>query len=222
MRLSQAVEEYIAHKRSLGRGFRSETARLRAFIAAVGDQRLSRLQPEPVRRFLDGTGPVTMFWFSKYHTLNAFFRWATARRHIPKSPLPLTLPQKPERFQPYIYTNDDMKRLIDAADSRHRYVWFLEPDTVRTLLLLLYGTGLRIGEALRLNLGEFDIAEGVLTIRETKFFKSRLCSGRIRFASDPSHLYQPAVAARAQKRIRPASRNTEIRTHQKTDRRTGF
>jgi len=174
MRLSQAVEEYIAHKRSLGMGFRSETVRLRAFIAAVGDQRLSRLQPEPVRRFLDGTGPVTMFWFSKYHTLNAFFRWAIARRHIPKGPLPLTLPQKPERFQPYIYTNDDMKRLIDAADSRHRYVWFLEPHTVRTLLLLLYGTGLRIGEALRLNLGDFDIAEGVLTIRETKFFKSRL------------------------------------------------
>lgn len=174
MRLSQAIEKYIEHKRSLGMGFRSETVRLRAFIAAVGDQSLSRVRPEPVRKFLDGTGPVTMFWFSKYHTLNAFFRWAIARGYVSKSPLPLTLPQKPEKFQPYIYTNDDMKRLIDAADSRHRYVWFLEPHTVRTLLLLLYGTGLRISEALRLNLGDFDFAAGVLSVRETKFFKSRL------------------------------------------------
>jgi site-specific recombinase XerD len=174
MRLSQAIEKYVAHKRSLGMGFRSETVRLRAFIAAVGDQSLSRVRPEPVRKFLDGTGPVTMFWFSKYHTLNAFFCWAIARGYVSKSPLPLTFPRKPEKFQPYIYTNDDMKRLIDAADSRHRYVWFLEPHTVRTLLLVLYGTGLRISEALRLNLGDFDFAAGVLSVRESKFFKSRL------------------------------------------------
>jgi site-specific recombinase XerD len=67
-----------------------------------------------------------------------------------------------------------MRKLIDAADSRHRFVWLLTPDTVRTLLLLLYGTGLRISEALSLNLGDFDHDSAVLTIRETKFFKSRL------------------------------------------------
>ena len=83
------------------------------------------------------------------------------------------MPQKPEAFQPYIYTNQDIERLIDAADSRHRYRWLLEPHTVRTLLLLLYGTGLRIGEALHLTLADFDTDTGVLTIRETKFFKSR-------------------------------------------------
>lgn len=174
MKLSQVVEGYIAHKRSLGMGFHGETVRLHAFIKALGDVNISRVQTEPVRRFLDGNRPITAFWFGKYYTLNAFFRWAIARRYVSKSPLPLNLPQKPEKFQPYIYTNQDMRRLIDAADSRHRYVWFLEPHTVRTLLLLLYGTGLRIGEALRLNLGDFDLATGVLTIRETKFFKSRL------------------------------------------------
>ena len=62
---------------------------------------------------------------------------------------------------------------IEAADSRHRYRWLLEPHTIRTLLLLLYGTGLRISEALRLTLADFDTDTGVLTVRETKFFKSR-------------------------------------------------
>ena len=173
MKLSQAIEAYITHKRSLGMGFRGEAARLRAFVQSVGDGDMRQVRPRAVRRYLDGNGPVTSFWFAKYHTLTAFYRYAVARHYVQKSPLPRSRPQKPEKFQPYIYTNDDMRKLIDAADSRHRDVWLLKPDTVRTLLLLLYGAGLRISEALRLNLEDFDRDSGVLTIRETKFFKSR-------------------------------------------------
>ena len=173
MILSQAVEQYILHKRSLGMGFRSEAVRLRAFIQAIGDCEMHLIEPAPVLRFLEGNGPLTTFWFSKYHTLKAFYRYALARDYCASSPLPLSVPQKPEAFQPYIYTNQDIERLIDAADSRHRYRWLLEPHTVRTLLLLLYGTGLRISEALHLTLADFDTETGVLTIRETKFFKSR-------------------------------------------------
>jgi len=173
MILSQAVEQYILHKRSLGIGFRSEAVRLRAFIQAIGDCEMHTIEPAPVLRFLEGSGPLTTFWFSKYHTLKAFYHYALARDYCTSSPLPLSMPQKPEAFQPYIYTNQDIERLIDAADSRHRYRWLLEPHTVRTLLLLLYGTGLRIGEALHLTLADFDTDTGVLTIRETKFFKSR-------------------------------------------------
>jgi integrase/recombinase XerD len=173
MILSQAVEQYILHKRSLGMGFRSEAVRLRAFIRAIGDCDMRSIKPAPVLRFLEGNGQLTTFWFSKFHPLKAFYRYALARDYCTSSPLPLSVPQKPEAFQPYIYTNQDIERLIEAADSRHRYRWLLEPHTVRTLLLLLYGTGLRISEALRLTLADFDTDTGVLTIRETKFFKSR-------------------------------------------------
>jgi integrase/recombinase XerD len=173
MILSQAIEQYILHKRSLGMGFRGEAVRLRAFVKAIGDCEMQVIEPAPVLHFLEGNGPLTTFWFSKYHTLKAFYRYALARDYCASCPLPLSVPQKPEAFQPYIYTNHDIERLIDAADSRHRYRWLLEPHTVRTLLLLLYGTGLRISEALRLTLADFDTDTGVLTIRETKFFKSR-------------------------------------------------
>jgi hypothetical protein len=44
MNLSQAVEQYILHKRSLGMGFRGETVRLRAFVQAIGDCDM-RLRP---------------------------------------------------------------------------------------------------------------------------------------------------------------------------------
>jgi integrase len=65
-----------------------------------------------------------------------------------------------------------MQHLIDAA-RRPRDRRLLEPHTLQTLLLLLYGTGLRISEAVRLNLADFDLKAGVFTIRETKFYKSR-------------------------------------------------
>jgi integrase/recombinase XerD len=44
----------------------------------------------------------------------------------------------------------------------------------RTLLLLLYGSGMRIGEALRLVLQDADLTEQIITVRDTKFFKTRL------------------------------------------------
>jgi integrase len=50
----------------------------------------------------------------------------------------------------------------------------MSTTTLRTLLLFLYGTGMRVGEALRLGLADVDLDNGVITIRGTKFYKSRL------------------------------------------------
>ena len=118
MILSEAVEAYILHKRSLGMGFRGEAVRLRAFVQAVGDRNMRLVKPEQVLRFLEGKGPITSFWFAKDYTLNPFYRYAIARKYCLKSPLPLSMPQKPEMFQPYIYTNRDIERCAAQA-ARH-------------------------------------------------------------------------------------------------------
>jgi integrase/recombinase XerD len=198
MTLSTAVEQYILHKRSLGMTFCGEAVRLRAFVQAMGDCDMRYINPASVKKFLEGHAPLTSFWFSKYHTLNAFYRYALARKYCSSSPLPLNTPQKPEPFQPYIYTNRDMERLIDAADTRHRYVWLLEPHTVRTLLLLLYGTGLRISEALGLKLDDFDADAGILTVRQTKFFKSRF----VPVGSDLSNILRNYIDRQWSERLR--------------------
>ncbi len=54
------------------------------------------IEPAPVLRFLEGSGPLTTFWFSKYHTLKAFYRYALARDYCASCPLPLSVPAKPE------------------------------------------------------------------------------------------------------------------------------
>lgn len=78
-------------------------------------------------------------------------------------------------YKPYIFTTDEVKRLLRAAldlqpyrDNSHR------PQTFFNLLLLLYATGLRISEAHALRVGDVNWSEGTLLIRESKFFKTRL------------------------------------------------
>ena len=172
MKLAQAVSAYVAYKQSLGMRFATEARALKSFSRALGDVDLDRIEPEQVRAFLDGTGPVTWFWHRKLDALRGFYRFALARRYTPRSPLPTNVPRCPQAFAPYIYSEEEIKRLLAAAASRERCN--LSSLTCRTLLLLLYGTGLRIGEALGLDLADVDLESALLRIRETKFYKTRI------------------------------------------------
>jgi len=172
MKLAQAVSAYVAYKQSLGMRFATEARALKSFSRALGDVDLDRIEPEQVRAFLDGTGPMTRFWRRKLDALRGFYRFALARRYTPRSPLPTNVPRCPQAFVPYIYSEEEIKRLLAAAASRERCN--LSSLTCRTLLLVLYGTGLRIGEALGLDLADVDLESALLRIRETKFYKTRI------------------------------------------------
>jgi integrase len=90
--------------------------------------------------------------------------------------MPDSEPKSPPRTPPYIYSRDELRRLFDptSVEISRRGAVQLDAATFRTLLLLLYGAGLRFSEATGLTLADVDLAEDVLTIRATKFFKSRL------------------------------------------------
>ena len=125
--------------------------------------------------FLAGPGPVTSAWHIKYHALKGFFRFAVSRGHIVNDLLPMTRPKRPPRFVPHIYSRADLRRLLDATQSYPRAEPSrIEPITMRAMLLLMYGAGLRPGETLHLSAADVDLANALLTIRNTKFFKSRL------------------------------------------------
>jgi len=74
---------------------------------------------------------------------------------------------------PHIYTNSEAMELIKLARMLTPH-GSLRPLTYSTLFSLLWVSGLRIREALRLNLEDVDTDNAVLHIRESKFFKSRL------------------------------------------------
>ncbi len=173
MKLSDLATEYVILKQSLGMRFRTEAVILNAFCQAMGNIDVIQVSPESVQIYLAGTGPITAFWHRKFEALSGFYRHAISRGHISLSPLPTTIPKRPPTFQPYIYSHDEYRRLVEMThvlESQRRKV---QPLTFRTLLLLLYGTGLRISEALSLILTDVDLSDSLLTIRDTKFFKTR-------------------------------------------------
>ena len=174
MTSSHCIDEYVRHRRSLGVCFHGEQVRLRAFLKSAADVALPAVSAESVRRYIDGKGPVTQAWFCRFHTVAGFYRFAIARQYTDHSPLPPRPPKPPAEFIPYIYSEQEMRALLEAVDARYEEDWLVRPQTVRTLLLLLYATGLRISEALALTTADVDLHEAILTIRETKFYKSRL------------------------------------------------
>jgi len=77
------------------------------------------------------------------------------------------------RLAPYVYTDREVTDLLAAA-GRLSPKGTLRPVTYRALFGLVAGTGLRVSEALRLQCSDVDLDAGMLTVRQTKFAKSRL------------------------------------------------
>lgn len=92
------------------------------------------------------------------------------RHEVPPQRL---LPYSPRRRQPYLYTDDEVRDLMaSAAAMPSRQT--LRPITLACLIGLLAVTGMRISEALALTRDDVDLERGLLTIRRTKFGKTRL------------------------------------------------
>jgi integrase/recombinase XerD len=138
-----------------------------------GNTDLADIGADRVHAYIAGTGAVTRFWHRKYEVLRGFYRYAIARGYVLCSPLPKIVPKPPE-FVPHIFSHEELQRLLDASACCESPRCKLQPYTFRMLILLLYGAALRISEALSLTLADVDLPAGILTIRESKFYKTRL------------------------------------------------
>lgn len=172
MKLREVIDSYTTLKRALGASFKDAGRMLAAFGCAMGeDTEIANVSFEQVRAFAFGNGGYSR---RKQNILTGFYRYAVNRGYATESPLPSAVPKSSDPFFPYIYTRDEVRRLLEATSSYRKTNRCLEPHTFRTILLLLYGAGLRVGEALSLTLGDVDLHTAVLTIGNTKFNKTRL------------------------------------------------
>ena len=174
MMLTDVIDAYLAKQRSLGMRFESAGHLLRRFCGAMGDPKIDDVTPEAVAEFLQGRGALSATWMLRYRVLTGLYRFAVSRGYVCRSPLPTTLPKLPPQQTPYVYSTEELRRLLEATSVLRIGHRPQVPAMYRTLLLLLYGSGMRIGEALRLALQEVDLTEQVITVRDTKFFKTRL------------------------------------------------
>lgn len=174
MRLSEVVDAYIAMKTSLGMSFDSARRLLRQFSREIENPTIGEVRAEAVAAFLRGRGTLNATWGLKYRILSGFYKFAISRGYVDSSPLPANVPKLPAQQSPYVYPIDELRRLIEATSVVHVKSTLLQAPMYRMLLILLYGSGLRIGEALNLNLRDVDVIQRIITVRDTKFFKTRI------------------------------------------------
>ena len=106
-----------ASRRRIGLGMRFESAGqlLRRFSRAMGDRPIQEVTPEAVLDFLNGKGVLTATWTLKHRVLTGLYRFAVSRGYVDYSPLPTTLPKLPPQQTPYVYSTDELRRLLDAT-----------------------------------------------------------------------------------------------------------
>jgi integrase/recombinase XerD len=175
MKIRLVCQQYVAFRKTLGERCVVNGRYVKAFGRAMGsDVDIAKVQADKVNTFLNGNGPLTTSWQVRHNALLGFYRYAISRGFVSKSPLPLTIPKVLSTFQPHIYSVDELRRILRSAESCRRPRSDLDAPALRTLILLMYGAALRTSEALSLKIGEVDLPGAVLTIRDSKFFKSRL------------------------------------------------
>jgi integrase len=169
--LRQALADYLAVRRALGYRLARAEKLLAQFLTYLEARGESRLTIETALAWATLPGGDHRGWMSM--RLSAVRRFAVYLRGIdPGTEVPPSdlLPGHTGRATPYLYSEQDVAALLTvAAGLRTPH----NVATFRTLIALLWVSGMRIGEAIGLDRDDFDPTPGLLTIRNGKFGKCR-------------------------------------------------
>jgi len=175
--LRQAVREYLSMRRDLGFKLQEAGKGLHDFVTFMEQRRACYVtQALALAWAQQPTNVQPAHWAQRLSFIRGFARYRSAtdpRTQIPSQGL---LPFRAKRARPYLYSDDELRRLLCAALKMPcRYErGALRPWVYYCLLGLLSVTGLRLGEARNLKLQDVDLKAAVLTIRGAKFGKTRL------------------------------------------------
>jgi integrase len=204
--LEKNLADYLQLRHSLGHQLAEAGGLLPGFVAyldACGsptvtiEAALAWAQQAPA----SPQGRVSTIGARRMTAARGFARYLSGIHPATQVPPLGLMPHRARWRQPFIYTTADISTLLEAA--RTTIASPLRAATYQTLIGLLASSGLRIGEAIKLDRADIDWAQGVLLIRESKFGKSRLvplhptsmqaldCYSRVRDELQP-HPAEPA------------------------------
>ena len=171
--LGDSLETYLALRRGLGSELRRPGAYLRRFVEFLDREGVAVITTKLALRWATAPANATpATWAGRLDDVRRFAAWQSAtdpRTEVPPRGL---LPDRYRRRPPYIYSDDEVERIVREA-ARLPSLLGLRAHTYATLFGLLAATGLRLGEALALDRDDVDLRAGVLAIRRAKFGKSR-------------------------------------------------
>lgn len=170
--LRRHAEDYLAIRRSMGFTLEGAGRLLSDFVAFADDAGLSTVTVEAALAWARRPDGVSEVWVAqRLSVVRGFARYLSAvdpqAQSIPRD----LLPAQPRRIIPYLYSDAEIVALVEQARRLRNP---LKAATFATLIGLLAVTGLRGGEAMRLDRDDLAITQRVLHVRASKFGKSRL------------------------------------------------
>jgi len=144
----------------------------RAFSRAVGNLSLSEISVEHILKFLK-TPQTSGAYRVKHSLLRRFFDYWAAHGEMARLPMPDNRPAQRSRFLPYIYSREELRRLLRAAPIIKTANDKIHHKTLRAALLVLYATGATVSEVTRLRNEDVDQQKG-----RVRFSGSLLKAGR--------------------------------------------
>jgi len=199
--LHEALSEYVTVRRALGTRLSEPAQTLRQFVTFVERAGSPRITTQLALRWAmmpKGVQPAT--WARRLSMVRRFAAWWSVFDPATEVPPPRLLPARKRRRPPHIFTDEEIRRLMATAAQRPSRTG-LRGLTYTTLIGLLAATGLRPGEALILDRSDVDLHEGILSIRESKFGKSRL----VPIVSSTREVLQQYATQRDALCVRPSS-----------------
>jgi integrase len=169
--LRQALEDYLQVRRSLGYKLARPEKLLGQFTGYLEEAGAATVTTEHALAWAVLPGGDASWHAYRLSAVRGFAAWLRTIDEDAQIPPAQLIPSRKLRATPYLYTDAEVTALTGAASSLR---FPLRAATYQTLIGLLAATGLRVGEAIRLDRGDIDLDGGVLTIREAKHGKSRL------------------------------------------------
>ncbi len=189
--LAEGIRRFLESKRAVGRKYLSEERTLRLldrFLVQEAVTNVEQVTPEKLDAFLvSRPRPRPRSFNELTGVVRRLLNWLVTHGILPTSPLRTVRRRETARRVPFLFDAVQARQLLDAAGAlRDGPRGPRRGPTYRSVFALLYGLGLRVGEACRLLRQDVDLDRRLLVIRETKFSKSRL----VPFGPRIAHLIQ--------------------------------
>jgi integrase/recombinase XerD len=170
--LKTALRGYLAIHRALGAKLHEAESLLQRFVEFTARAKATYITTDLALKWANqaAEGQPRARRLAAVRRFAQYCSSSEPRTMVPPRDL---LPYRYHRKDPYIYSDDEIRRLLEAA-RQLLPAKGLRPHTYATLFALYAATGMRTREALRLDRNDVDLLQGVLTIRESKFGKSRV------------------------------------------------
>ena len=172
--MRRAIRDYLSLRRALGFVLRDHEVFLYKFASFLEQEGASILTAQLALRWATKPQKASpVHWAQRLGVIRGFAQYLSAIDPRTETPSTDLLPHRCRRRSPRIFTQEELVRLVHAAE-RLRSKKGLRRWTYSTLFGLLTVTGLRISEVRALNCEDVDFDRGLLVIRKTKFGATRL------------------------------------------------